>query len=178
MLVPVFVYQYLAKFENHFYFAGLTLILSGLTDVIDGFIARTFNMISTVGKLLDPIADKLTQGIVVVCLAMNHTILIPLIVLFYAKELTMLLGAVRLLKMELRPSEAKWWGKLATVVMYILLMLTLISDIFPVVPDWGIVVVAVLAAICILFALFNYYQIFQDIQNGKYDIEKEAAVKL
>lgn len=176
LLVPLFVYQYFANFEYHYYYAGLTLIISGLTDVVDGFIARTFNMISSVGKMLDPFADKLTQGVIVVCLAMNHPLLVPLIVLFYAKEFTMLLGAVRLLKMELRPSEAKWWGKLATVVMYSLLVLTLISDITDVIPDWSIVLMAVIAAICTVFALFNYYLIFQDIRSGKYDIEKEANI--
>ena len=168
-LMPLFIYQYFCDYKDHFYHAGITLLFSGFTDVLDGFIARHFNMVSDLGKMIDPLADKLTQGVLVVCLSINHPVLLPLLCLFFAKEFTMLLGTVRLLKMDLRPSEAKWWGKLATVVMYMLLSVTLLSDIVPEVPDVIILILAIATAITTLFSLFNYYQTFQEIQNSKED---------
>ena len=100
LLIPLFAYLY---FKGHYAFAAIVLTVSGLTDVVDGFIARTFNMISTLGKILDPFADKLTQLVVVLCLAIRHNILIPLLVVFYAKELLMLSGSAKLLKSGTRP---------------------------------------------------------------------------
>ena len=157
--------------------AVLIVVLSGLSDVLDGFIARKFNLITNFGKILDPIADKLTQGIVVVCLSIFHTELIYILVLIFAKELTMLLGAVVLLKMGLRPSEAKWWGKISTVMVFLMFITVLATDLFPIIPSVLIVVFEIIAAICILFSLFNYYPIFKGIQTGEYDIDAETARK-
>ena len=89
----------------------------------------------------------------------------------------MLLGAVRLLKMGLRPSESKWWGKLSTVMLYVMFVVALLSDIVAGIPSVVIIVFAVLASICLLFSLFNYYPIFKEIQNGEYDIETEKKVE-
>ncbi|MBQ2676504.1 MAG: CDP-alcohol phosphatidyltransferase family protein [Clostridia bacterium] len=175
LLIPLFAYLY---FKGHYALAAIVLTISGLTDVVDGFIARTFNMISTLGKILDPFADKLTQLVVVLCLAIRHKILIPLLIVFYAKELLMLSGSAKLLKSGTRPSEAKWWGKLSTVVIYVLLMLVLISDIWPtLLPVWVLPVFIVITAISILFSLYSYYLIFKDIQSGKYDMSKESHNK-
>lgn len=105
--------------QNHYVYATLILIVSGLTDVTDGIIARRFHMISTFGKIIDPIADKLTQASVVIAISINHPIFIVLMVLFLVKEFMMLLGSIKLFEIGLRPSEAKWWGKLSTVVIYV-----------------------------------------------------------
>ena len=67
-LIPIIVWLYLT---NHPVWALIVIILSGITDVIDGFIARKFNMITDFGKFVDPVADKLTQGIVMICLALR-----------------------------------------------------------------------------------------------------------
>ncbi len=177
LLVPVFAILYFVKVKDHYLYAALVLLLSGASDVLDGIIARKFNMITAFGKLLDPLADKLTQAVVVICLAVNHNELIPVLVLLLAKEFSMLLGAVRLLKMGLRPSESKWWGKLSTVMLYVMFVVALLSDIVAGIPSVVIIVFAVLASICLLFSLFNYYPIFKEIQNGEYDIETEKKVE-
>lgn len=173
LLVPAFAAAYLADFRNHYYYAISALFLSGFSDVLDGFIARKFNLITNFGKILDPIADKLTQGIVVLCLAIRHPELVFILVLIFAKELTMLLGAVLLLKMGLRPSESKWWGKLSTVMVFFMFTLVLISDLLAVDLGFIIIVAEIAAAICILFSLFNYYPIFKEIQSGEYNTETE-----
>ena len=175
-LVPVFVILY---FSNQFIYATIVLALSGFSDILDGTIARHFNMISSYGKVLDPLADKLTQGIAIICISIRHHIVIPLLILLCAKELTMLVASVRLLKKGFRPSEAKWWGKLSTVAVFIFLVLMLISDIFKDIPYFDIVtiIMAIITAICLLFSLFNYYPIFKEIQSGEYQLDKEKSVK-
>ena len=176
LLVPVFATLYFWNFEGHFYWAIGALILSGISDVADGTIARHFNMISNFGKIIDPLADKLTQGVAVICIAVKHPSCVPLLILFCAKECTMLLGSYHLLKSGARPSESKWWGKLSTVMMFAFLVVVLISDIIAV-PNEIIACFEVIAAICLLFSLFNYYPVFKEIQTGEYDLETESKVK-
>ena len=177
LLAPAFAVLYLNKF---YITAAIILVLSGFTDVLDGVIARKFNLITTLGKILDPIADKLTQAIIIVCLTINHydhedSLLIFVLILLFAKEFTMLLGAIVLFKSGTRPSESKWWGKLGTVMIYVLFVVILLQDILTIkyIPIIAINVLCVITAICLLFSLFNYYPIFKEIQNGDYKFDKE-----
>lgn len=177
ILSPIFAILYLQK---SYIFAAVILILSGLTDVLDGIIARKFDLITTLGKILDPIADKLTQAVIIVCLVINHyndedSLLVFVLILLFAKEFTMLLGAIILFKSGKRPSESKWWGKLGTVMVYVLFSSILLEDILTekFVPVTAINVICVITAICLLFSLFNYYPIFKEIQNGEYKFDKE-----
>ena len=87
VLIPVYVVIYLnAQDDTDHYIAAGILAVSCLTDAIDGKIARHFNMISTVGKILDPIADKATQFTLIVCLAIRNPVLWILVCLFFIKE--------------------------------------------------------------------------------------------
>ncbi len=84
-LIPVIVWLY--GVEHDYVWAGCILILSGITDIMDGYIARHFHMVSNLGKILDPIADKLTQGVLLICLVLQfHLMIVPLILLI-AKEI-------------------------------------------------------------------------------------------
>lgn len=177
ILSPVFAVLYLNKY---YVSAAIVLVLSGLTDVLDGIIARKFDLITTLGKILDPIADKLTQAIIIVCLTINHyndenSLLIFVLILLFAKEFTMMLGAIVLFKSGTRPSESKWWGKLGTVMVYVLFAAILLEDILTAkyIPVIAINVICIITAICLLFSLFNYYPIFKEIQNGEYKFDKE-----
>ena len=94
-LIPVYAYLYLTATERYqFTLAGLILAVSCLTDMIDGKIARKYNMITTLGKILDPLADKLTQLTLTICLSMKYPILYPVLVLFVLKELFQLVLGV------------------------------------------------------------------------------------
>ena len=66
LLLPVIVYMYMN--QKDYVLTGILLLISGLTDLLDGYIARTFNMMSDLGKILDPVADKATQAVVLLCL--------------------------------------------------------------------------------------------------------------
>ena len=175
LLVPVFIILYFDSIN--FIWATVILLISGATDVLDGIIARKFNMISSFGKIIDPIADKLTQAAVVTCLSIIHPVIIPLLVLFFAKEFTMLLGSIQLFKLGMQPSESKWWGKLSTVVFYFMMLIIIITDIYGGLPESAISTMVVISSISILFSLFNYYPIFKDIQTGKYDTQLEKKIK-
>lgn len=181
LLSPVFVFLYFYQLENHYLYATGVLLLSGLTDVLDGVIARKCNLITVLGKILDPIADKLTQAVIIVCLTINHyddknSFLIYILILLFAKEFTMMLGAIVLFKSGTRPSESKWWGKLGTVMIYVLFVSTLLQDILTTkyISVNAINVICIITAICLVFSLFNYYPIFKEIQNGEYKFDKES----
>lgn len=175
LLIPLFMYLY---FEGRYIYSTAVLLFSGLTDIIDGFIARRFNMITKLGKILDPLADKITQAAIAICLATRHTILVPLLIVFCAKELLMLIGSFVLLRKGMRPSESKWWGKIGTVIIYALLVLFLVSDIIPAfVPEWLLIVAMCATAVSILYSLYSYFNIYLQIRAGKYDIATESHNK-
>ena len=96
LLVPAFVVLFFGN-ETQFYWSFVVLALSGLSDAADGFIARKFNQITDFGKLLDPIADKLTQVTVVICMAIKYNQLLPLAVLCLIKESFQSIGGFLLL---------------------------------------------------------------------------------
>ena len=162
VIIPFFAVQYLA---GRYQEAIILLALSGVSDVLDGFIARRFHQISTLGKMLDPFADKLTQAVVVVCLTTKHTYLMPLAVLFFAKELLTVVGTLMLFRHKKRPTEARWWGKLATAVIYGTMLLVILSDLYPVIPDTAGVIMMIFALACVIFAFFNYAVVFFKIKN-------------
>ncbi len=86
-LIPVYMYIYLnAEDASEYALAGAILAVSCLTDMVDGKIARKYNMITPLGKLLDPIADKFTQLILTICLSLKYPVMRPVLVLFLVKE--------------------------------------------------------------------------------------------
>ena len=155
------------------------LFLSGATDMIDGFIARRFNMISTVGKILDPLADKITQVTVAICLALKTPAIMPVLIVFCVKEFLMMIGSALLIKKGARPAEAKWWGKVGTVVIYGFLFMVLFSNIFPsFIPECVFSAMSYITIGSILYSLFSYSNIFFDVWNGRYDFNAEHQNKV
>ena len=115
LLVPVFVILYLLSSDERMdlmYWSFGVLILSGVTDSLDGIIARKCNQITDLGKLLDPVADKLTQVAVVICLATRFSQLIPLVVICFVKELAQSIGGLILLRRGAEVRGASWYGKM------------------------------------------------------------------
>ena len=114
-LIPFIIY-FIAV--DRYVLAFLFLTISGLTDVLDGIIARKFNFITNFGKLIDPLADKATQTSVLITLTFKDIIPFWMIVIVALKEATMIAGASFLYGKELVVSS-KWYGKLSTVLFYI-----------------------------------------------------------
>lgn len=119
LLIPVFMTQYLTAAENKdYYLAGLIVVFSGLTDLLDGLIARKFNQITDLGKLLDPVADKLTQIAVIICLIFRYEKMWIIVSLFIVKELFMAVNNIVLYRQGKRLDGAKWFGKISTAIFY------------------------------------------------------------
>ena len=161
LLVPVFAAFYL---NGNLPAAVTTLVISGLTDMLDGLIARRFNQITDLGKMLDPFADKLTQGVVALCIAIRFPSIRPLLLLFILKELLMLSCAVVLLKKHKRPCAAKWYGKVATVMFYMSVSAIVLLDGLGIMgPDKQNIAAFVmlgLTGIMMAYAAMKYFQIF------------------
>lgn len=115
-LIPVIVWLY--SVEKNYYAAIGAVILSGTTDIIDGWIARHFNMISDFGKALDPLADKLTQAALLICLLSKYKLIWGLVVVFGVCEITKLTLGIVIAKKHDEVNGAKWYGKVNTVVIY------------------------------------------------------------
>lgn len=158
LVIPPLVI-YLLK-ENYV-MAGIMLIISGISDMFDGMLARKLNQVTQLGKMLDPIADKLTLIAVVICISILYPSLLFFVILLFAKEFIMLCGGAVLLKMKIKPPAAKWYGKIATVIFY-----TSVTTVVLLKAIWGInnIVVNVslltLTTISMIFALIKYALLF------------------
>lgn len=151
-LIPLIIYVYM--FTDLNWLAGSLIILSGLTDIVDGYIARQFNQISTVGKILDPIADKLTLLAVLICVSIK----IPtLIILFFSELLKDLVVAISsYLRVKFNNGKihsAAWFGKVCTCLVYVINILHVFwSNI-----DFGLSsLIIVIGSIVVLFLGFSY----------------------
>ncbi len=161
LIVPFFAVLYL---KGYVAAAVALLLLSGLTDMLDGLIARKFNQITELGKMLDPFADKLTQGVVALCIALRFPAIRPLLLLFIFKELLMLGCAVVLLKKHKRPCAAKWYGKVATVMFYVSVSVIVLMDGIglakPNTFNISAYVMLGLTGVMMAYAAVKYFQIF------------------
>ena len=93
-------------------------MLSGLTDLADGYIARRFHRISNLGKILDPVADKLTQAAMLICLFTRFPHMLPLIVIMAVKELYMAVSGCLVIRKTGKVHGADWHGKIVTFLLY------------------------------------------------------------
>ena len=129
LLIPVFVTLYV---QERFAAALITLVASGLSDILDGRIARRYNMVTNLGKILDPVADKLTQCAMIACIASRYPAMWLLLGVHIVKELIMLWMGVRVLRKTDTVNSAIWCGKLCTGVIYAVMMLHVIIPDIPV----------------------------------------------
>ena len=150
LLIPVIIWLYFWK-EKYIY-AAVVIMLSGITDVIDGYIARKFNMVSDVGKVLDPIADKLTQAVVLICLGSRYPLLLLLVLIMAVKEAVSGLVTLAAIKKTKEIKGADWHGKATTCLLYFTILLHLLwGDI----PNFVTIITTVL---CMCFMLLSFYR--------------------
>ncbi len=149
-LIPVIAVLYLG--ENYLW-AGLFVLLSGLTDIVDGFIARTFNMISDVGKVLDPIADKTTQGVIMLLLLTRFPLMLLPILMAIIKESFMAITGSMIIKKTGIVLGASWHGKAATLLLTATMALHIFWYDIPALPS---ALMIILSAVMILTSLVLY----------------------
>ena len=124
LLIPLIVWLYIGKDD---YFSTLIILLiSSATDIVDGFIARKFKMISNFGKALDPIADKLTQIALLICLVSRFRYMFVPLALLIVKEFASGIACLVSIKKTKKVESAAWHGKLTTVTIYCVIAIHLI----------------------------------------------------
>lgn len=131
LLIPIILYSVI---EGNYLLAFILFSISGLTDIADGFIARKFNLTSNFGKLMDPLADKLTQISMLTILVVKNMIPVWILVIVALKEITMVCGASFLYGKDV-VVYSRWYGKLATVLFYLAIVSSLLIKQFNV-PNW------------------------------------------
>ncbi|MEG0485473.1 MAG: CDP-alcohol phosphatidyltransferase family protein [Oscillospiraceae bacterium] len=160
LLIPVFVWQLLIGNTTA---AAVILAGSGITDLLDGYLARHYNWISDLGKVLDPVADKLTQ--VTVCVVLAYLLsdyMIFFIIMFLKEVLMMALGGY-LLKKGAHIDGARWFGKAATVCFYVSMTILVL---FPMLPKIIAIVLLCGTTALVLFAFSMYIPMFFKLKRG------------
>lgn len=155
-LIPVIVWLYHVKGEYRIA-AGL-LVASGATDVVDGFIARHFNMVSDLGKVLDPIADKLTQTAVLICLLPQFPMMWLPLGLLVIKEFISAVWKICVIHKTKRIDGAQWHGKAATVLLFAMILLHILWPAIPPAASMGCIVSssAMMVLSFLLYSLGNF----------------------
>lgn len=155
LLIPVYMYIYLtAKNATDYLIAGIILAFSCLTDLVDGKIARKFNMITTLGKFLDPLADKITQFTLILCLAIRHPILWSVLILFITKEIFQLVAGVIAAHHGYILKGALFSGKVCTTVLFISLV-TLV--VFPNLSGITVSLISLVDGAFLMIAFADYF---------------------
>lgn len=174
LLVPVFIYIFMiAKTPIHILMAGGVVVLSALTDLLDGFIARRFNIITDWGKVIDPIADKLMQAAMLFCVfakaTENKTVFFSLLIitiLFVVKELVTFFVSLFLYKKGKHLDGSIWCGKACTVSIYVVMLLLII---FPDLNTFTRMILLTIAGVFLIIAfvvyMYEYKKMFFEVLN-------------
>ena len=169
ILIPVYLAVYFsAEKPGDYLYAALVIALSGFTDMLDGKIARHFNMITEWGKLIDPVADKLTMATVALSLAFRFPLMGLVFALYVVKEGFMGVMGLIMLRRGFRLPGAMWYGKVCTAVTYVVIFLLLL------IPEMNETGQSLLIFIQIAFTLLSfamyaryYRRVWRNMKNGK-----------
>lgn len=162
-IIPVYVIIFLkADSRSDYFLAAAILAVSCLTDMIDGKIARHFNMISTIGKILDPFADKITQFTLIICLTVRHPIIWLLVILFVVKESFQLIAGSINFKKGIMLKGALLSGKICTTVLFVSLILMVM---FPTLSGNMITIIALVDIVFLLISFVDYLITYAKREN-------------
>lgn len=161
-LIPIIMWLYLGK--NNYIGVIITLLISGITDVIDGYVARHLNMVSDLGKILDPIADKLTQFSIILCLSVTYSKILGIAILFAIKEFCMIIFGYMTMKRKDMVNSAKWHGKLNTVVIYIMILLLIM---FPNMEMAYVNILITISSITMLISFVLYALFYKKVLSDR-----------
>ena len=174
LIVPICI-----TFLSGKYLVALILIVvSGVSDVLDGIIARKFNMVSELGKILDPTVDKLTQLSIIALLSTKQLFLLIPCVLLAIKELVSGIIGLYVVKRVGHMLYSEWHGKLSTVFLYCMmgahmLMLVITGEIFMPISYATVAVSSVLIALSFILYLVRYKKIIRKIRQGEIEEQPE-----
>ena len=150
VLLPFIVWTY---WKGSYDVAVGLLILSAVTDALDGVIARKFNMVSDLGKMLDPLCDKLTHAALLVCLASRYWYIWLVFALLAVKELTMFFLGTAAIRHRGAVHSAQWYGKVCTVILETVMAVLIL---FPAIPERVVIILLCVCCAAMLFSLTMY----------------------
>lgn len=165
-MIPLFAWLYCAR-KNELATA-VVLALSGVTDMLDGIIARRFHMVSDLGKILDPVADKLTQGAMLVCLCTRFRMMLIPVLLMLGKEIANGITGLLVISRTGNVYGAQWHGKVTTWMLYIMMIIHVLwFDIPPVVSNGLIgLCVAMMVFSLVLYSVRNFRMVRKAALQG------------
>lgn len=164
ILIPIFLYTYYnATSAKDYYIVAGIVCISGITDFLDGYVARNFNMITELGKFIDPFADKLTQAALVFCLASRHKLMWYLVGLFILKEGFMAVMGIIMLRRGKKLDGAKWFGKVCTAVLYVVMFILIL---LPSINDFIANNLIIICGIFMLMSFILYIQVFYKMHKS------------
>ncbi len=170
-LIPIYAYIYLNATQPHQYFiAGSIMAVSCLTDMIDGKIARHFNMITTLGKILDPVADKITQFTLTLCLSLKYPVLLPVLTIFVVKEGFQLIAGIFFLRKGWMLPGALMTGKICTTVLFISLIALVL---FPGIDPAAVNLIALVDGVFLFISFVSYIMAYFGRNKKIQDVEAE-----
>ena len=154
LMIPVFVCLYLNGHETA---TAVVLLLSGLTDVVDGWIARTFRQVSDLGKAIDPGADKLTQAAMLLCLVSKYNKMLIPFLLLAVKEIFCGISSLLAIRRTGVVRSARWHGKVTTLLLYFMMILHVLWQDIPAVVSNTVLVacVAMMLLSCVMYGRDN-----------------------
>lgn len=151
-LIPLIVWLYCVKGDYNL--TAMILIISGLTDMVDGYIARHFNMVSDIGKMLDPAADKITQLAMLYCLTTQFPLMLLPFGLLFVKEFIATILGLMVVKSTNRVHSASWHGKVSTVLLYAMMTLHVLWSTIPNIVS-NVTILISTAVIILSFILYS-----------------------
>ena len=171
-ILLVFVFVYVLFALNSPLWALIVFLVAGATDVVDGFLARRFNWITNLGKILDPFADKLMQCTVLVCLCIKDIIPLWFVIPFFLKEGTTLLIGLIVIKRRNVVVVSKWYGKAAVCLFYATVVVSVVFRSFFAANVLAQVLVFLPAVIFAIAAFFGYVKHYwslkkEEVEKGK-----------
>lgn len=170
LLIPVYVSVYRNATQPYAYVAaGSIMAVSCLTDMVDGKIARHFDMVSTLGKILDPLADKITQLTVTICLSLKYPPLRPVLALFVVKEtFQLVMGCIHLCRGKMLPG-ALMAGKVCTTVLFVSLIAMVF---FPALPPRVVDALAATDALFLAISFVSYIRAYFGKETKVRDLQQ------
>ena len=161
ILIPVYITIYR---REAYLLAGCILAVSCLTDLADGMIARKYNMVSSLGKFLDPLADKLTQFSLLICLAGSHPSLKFVVLLLFIKEMFQVIAALVNLRQGRVLPGALMAGKVCTTVLFASMILIVL---LPHLHESTVNAIAAIDTAFLFYAFGRYVTVFCDIDTSQ-----------
>ncbi len=162
-LIPFILWAF---FIGEMYLSAGLIILSGLTDIVDGYIARTYNMITPLGKALDPIADKLTLFSLLIALSIYSRVIFIVLFLFAVKEVILGIEGIIIIKKTGTTYSSKWHGKLTTLFLYLTMLAHIIFANIPAILSIILLVICdILMALTLTFYTVQNIKVLKDIHQ-------------